>query len=358
MLLKSYRVGALVGQSRQAQFYAALNTETDTPVLMEEFFPFTVVGRRPGDPRAVVQKKQHYEMACRLFLENTEDRGLALSDAFAMNNTVYRIYTLSPLLPPSEQAAALIDTPIYFRDQQRQPLMTINALPIPPIPRKRRYRAPLKKTWPGWLVLILLLALGVFLLTGIGQQPEEPGLPYATMDSTQEPTEEPTPEPVFEPADEPTDAPSPKPTDKPTKEPTAKPTKIATPEPADEPTKAPSPKPTDNPTKEPTAKPTKIATPEPADKPTNAPSPKPTVKPTKEPTVKPTKIATPEPADEPTNAPSQKPTDKPTKEPTAKPTKIATPEPADEDSATTQASGKDTSAQDNSSQEQVEVSGK
>lgn len=138
-----YRVGALVAQNRQAQCYCALDTRNERPVLLEEFFPFTVVGRKTGQNQvSVARRYPNYEMAVSMFEHSTQRRCLDLLGTLRENNTVYRIYELNSLTPPAAQAERMLDDPIRFHDEIGAPLMTINGLPIPKLPRERKMRVP------------------------------------------------------------------------------------------------------------------------------------------------------------------------------------------------------------------------
>lgn len=138
-----YRVGALVAQNRQAQCYCALDTRNERPVLLEEFFPFTVVGRKTGQNQvSVARGYPNYEMAVSMFEHSTQRRCLDLLGTLRENNTVYRIYELNSLTPPAAQAERMLDDPIRFHDEIGAPLMTINGLPIPKLPKERKMRVP------------------------------------------------------------------------------------------------------------------------------------------------------------------------------------------------------------------------
>ena len=159
-MVASYRVGAVLAQNRQAQFYCALPQDASDAVLLEEFFPHAVVGRRRGSHEIVcVQNQDNFKQACTMFRDSQADRGLPLIEAFEANNTIYRVYKLSTLQSPAEQCANLVNAPISFRSAGGGLTLTVNALSIPPMPHKRAYRSA--PSGAGRRKLRLGIALGV-----------------------------------------------------------------------------------------------------------------------------------------------------------------------------------------------------
>ncbi len=132
--------GIALAVSRQAICYSAMDLETNTQVLLEEFYPSAAVKRENGN---VVQKRSdaRFAEAAELFA-NTKETGrkAKLIKVTKENNTVYREYELNPVdnRTPEKAADVLLDYPIRFRDKNDKPLFSINALPIPPLPEKKR----------------------------------------------------------------------------------------------------------------------------------------------------------------------------------------------------------------------------
>lgn len=214
--LNGYLFGAMLASNRQAQFYCALDKASETPVIIEEFFPYMAAGRRPDSSEVVnVLEKEAFEEARALFLASTAERKLKLLTAFEANNTAYRVYALSALTPPSAQCEEMVQEPVFFRDATGQPLMTINSLAIPPMPAQRGHRKNPHARSLGRVIAIilavLLLAAGTaaaLFMTGV-----LPGVPalFATPEPTVQVTS--TPAPATEaPTAEPTEVPTPEPT--------------------------------------------------------------------------------------------------------------------------------------------------
>ena len=140
----SYRIGLMKFNSRQSQVYTAVHNETSTPVIIEEFFPAKLAGRAPntaevtlasGEPEIV----QRYQQACLLIEASTQKRPLKRIETFRANNTVYSVFEPVGTVSIAAQCEMMADNPYYFRDQNGMPMMTINALPIPGMPRERTY---------------------------------------------------------------------------------------------------------------------------------------------------------------------------------------------------------------------------
>jgi hypothetical protein len=157
-----------------------------------------------------------------------------------------------------------------------------------------RGEPPRKKVLPKATAVVLLLAVGVFMLivAGIwagrevilGFVTPPTDTPCPTAKFTGEPTVEPTVELTLEPTEEPTEEPTAEltsePTEEPTEEPTAEPTSEPTEEPTEEPTAEPTSEPTEEPTEGPTVEPTEESMAGPTKEPTKKPTPKPTNTPT------------------------------------------------------------------------------
>lgn len=213
-------IGAMIGSNRQAQFYCALCKDNEEAVLVEEYFPYTVAGRKNNTPPVVnVPKDSNYDTAREMFRTSTIDREVVLIDTIDANNTAYRVYQLSPLKTLEEQYERLVNDPLVFRSSAGKLALTINGLAVPPIPEKRPYRRnPRKgKNRKIMTVLLSLLAAAAILacvafvvLPGVTGQPIGDllaGKPPAT--ATPQPTEIPTPTPM------PTPSPTPVPTNTP-----------------------------------------------------------------------------------------------------------------------------------------------
>ncbi|MGN0746494.1 MAG: hypothetical protein ACI4ML_07460 [Aristaeellaceae bacterium] len=143
-MVGKYRIGLLKAASRQSQVYTGIDVYSSSPVLIEEFLPAKVAGRHPEDPRVLLAKndaqtQQRFQKACRMIEESTQNRPLRKLTVFRANNTVYTVFTPMSNAPVDAQCEALADHPVYFRGPDDQPLMTINALPIPPMPLERAY---------------------------------------------------------------------------------------------------------------------------------------------------------------------------------------------------------------------------
>ncbi len=140
----SYRVGVLKSSSRQSQIYAAVHTETSAPVILEEFFPANMVGRVQNTTEVVLAEKdeaveERYEWAVDLIEKSTQKRPMERKEVFRANNTIYSVFDPVANVKVAVQCEVLADNPWYFRDQDGKPMMSINALSIPPMPQDRPY---------------------------------------------------------------------------------------------------------------------------------------------------------------------------------------------------------------------------
>lgn len=143
-LVGSYRIGVMKSNSRQSQVYTAVHDDTSVPVIIEEFFPGKVAVREQnreevsltsGDPGVA----ERFEQACRMIEASTQKRPLKRIDAVRANNTVYSVFEPVPTASVAAQCEMTADNPYYFRDQNGMPSMTINAMPIPPMPAARSF---------------------------------------------------------------------------------------------------------------------------------------------------------------------------------------------------------------------------
>ena len=139
-----YRIGVMKSNSRQSQIYAAAHTETSTPVIIEEFFPAKVVGRRPDSAEVSLvtdneEQAQRFEQGCLLLEASAQKRPLNRLETFRANNTVYSVFEPAGTTPIAAQCEMMADYPYYFRDQNGMPMMSINLLTIPPMPALRDY---------------------------------------------------------------------------------------------------------------------------------------------------------------------------------------------------------------------------
>ena len=149
-MIGKYRIGVLKAVSRQSQVYTGIDIQASTPVLIEEFLPAKTAGRHPDDPRVLLakndaQNQQRFQQACRLLEESRQNRPLRKVAVLRANNTVYSVFAPMPNVPVDAQCEALADNPVFFRNEGNQPLMTINALAIPPMPRERPFSTDVKE---------------------------------------------------------------------------------------------------------------------------------------------------------------------------------------------------------------------
>lgn len=136
-----YRLGNALGESRQAVAYAAWDEGSSRAVLLEEFYPKSNATRTESGQVISKRNAGLFEHA-RDFFSNmniqTEKR-LNCTDSFLAGGTAWRVYLPLPGIPLHEQAEALLDNPVLFRDNQDRILMTINALAMPELPAKRGF---------------------------------------------------------------------------------------------------------------------------------------------------------------------------------------------------------------------------
>ena len=162
VLSSRYNIGAALAQSRQGICYAALDSVTETPVLVEEFYPRSAV-RRDG---LRVMPKEGFSKSFQTAL-NAEPTGRTLNcqEVIKANGTVYRVYQPKAGESLDKQAAALLDSPVLFRNSAGEPTMSINLLPIPSLPKARKaqgsHHVQAKRAHRTLLVLLLLVVLVV-----------------------------------------------------------------------------------------------------------------------------------------------------------------------------------------------------
>ena len=238
----SYRIGLMKSNSRQSQVYTAVHTETSVPVIIEEFFPAAMVGRVQGKTEVSLVKEdedslQRFQQGCLLLEASAQKRPLKRLESFRANNTVYSVFEPAGTVSVAAQCEMMADNPYYFRDQNGMPMMSINLLTIPPMPKQREYNPEqYKKQAPitqpaeeddrfagriitenekrqkrnrliitlGSIAAALVVLVGVGFGTGLVQRIVEPK-PTATP--IPEVTETPKPEPTATPTPEPTQAP-------------------------------------------------------------------------------------------------------------------------------------------------------
>lgn len=140
----NYRIGVMKTNSRQSQIYAAAHTETSAPVIIEEFFPAKIVGRKPDNPEVSLVSDDEdlahrFQQGCLLLESSAQKRPLKRLETFRANNTVYSVFEPVATMPIAAQCERMADNPYYFRDQNGMPMMTINLLTIPPMPALRGY---------------------------------------------------------------------------------------------------------------------------------------------------------------------------------------------------------------------------
>lgn len=131
--LGHFQAGVLLGQSRQAQCYIGIDCNTEKPVLIEEFFPFNVLGRHAGKPgTSVVGDAANFERAKAQFAgaRAREDQ----AEVVLENGTAYRVHKRQKKLEPAQQAADILEKPVMFHAEDGAPKLSINALTIPAMP--------------------------------------------------------------------------------------------------------------------------------------------------------------------------------------------------------------------------------
>ena len=238
----SYRIGLMKSNSRQSQVYTAVHTETSAPVIIEEFFPAAMVGRVQGKTEVSLVKEdedslQRFQQGCLLLEASAQKRPLKRLESFRANNTVYSVFEPAGTVSVAAQCEMMADNPYYFRDQNGMPMMSINLLTIPPMPKQREYNPEqYKKQAPitqpaeeddrfagriitenekrqkrnrliitlGSIAAALVVLVGVGFGTGLVQRIVDPK-PTATP--IPEVTETPKPEPTATTTPEPTQAP-------------------------------------------------------------------------------------------------------------------------------------------------------
>ena len=289
-LLNRYELGNALSASRQSIAYVAWDAQRGCAVIVTEFFPAAVVQRKQ-DCAFPKRNAAQFQAALDMYQRSAVPAPLPLVQSFFANGTAYRVYQPQAAAPIADQAEALLDRPILFRNEKNEPLMTINALLIPPMPARRRFARVGKKRRLAAALAFALLVFGV-------------GVASAALTGMISPLPAPTPVPVVVLR---TATPSPAPTAMPTIAPTEAPTATPTIEPTEAPTATPTPVPTAAPTAAPTT-----ATPTPAPTtatPTPAPSPSPT---TATPTPVPTATTSVTPSGATSNTPTASTSDAPT----------------------------------------------
>lgn len=140
----NYRIGLMKTNSRQSQVYTAAHNETSAPVIIEEFFPAKIVGRVQDNPEVSLvsdeeEIAQRFQQGCLLIEASAQKRPLKRLECFRANNTVYSVFEPTATMNVSAQCEMMADNPYYFRGPNGMPMMSINLLPIPPMPKQREY---------------------------------------------------------------------------------------------------------------------------------------------------------------------------------------------------------------------------
>ena len=170
-----FTAGIVLGTSRQAICYSAMDTRTGNLVLLEELFPPAAVKREGKNVIQANAEAKWTEAVERFAATQETDRKAQPIAVLRENQTAYRVYAteLKEGQAPEELAEELLDHPIRFRDDSNKPLFSINALPILPLPPETAYtggtaKQPKKETEKSRkglliaaLVLILLALAGI-----------------------------------------------------------------------------------------------------------------------------------------------------------------------------------------------------
>jgi len=141
LLAQRYLLGNPLGRNIQSVVYIALDEWNQTKVLVEEFYP-EPGGARNGDRITIASREPELlAQAIEIFgtAEEKNDRPLKLLNAFAYGQTAIRVYQMDSAMERADQADLLLDAPVRFRDAQGQPLMSVNVLPIPPLPEESAF---------------------------------------------------------------------------------------------------------------------------------------------------------------------------------------------------------------------------
>ena len=167
-----YTLGNALSSSRQSIGYVAWDAGMDTRVLVEEFFPAAIVSRG-ADGRIVIKRnKEQFARARALFLDAPLEgiRPLKCSHSFDTLNTAMRVYPLDEHQDALTRMEELLDAPILFRDPAGSPLMSINGLLIPPLPKSREYKPSsyFDKNRKRRSLIIALISLIAICVIGIG----------------------------------------------------------------------------------------------------------------------------------------------------------------------------------------------
>lgn len=100
-------IGVLLTTNRQAQFYAAIEADTERRIIVEEFLPYVTMGRVSGhEETSVVKHPESVAEAKRLFLNSRQQRCLPLLRTMERNGTVYRIYDAGEEKPERKSGTA------------------------------------------------------------------------------------------------------------------------------------------------------------------------------------------------------------------------------------------------------------
>lgn len=166
-----YILGNALSSSRQSIGYAAWDTKMNTRVLIEEFYPQAIVSRGADGCVNPRKNKEQFARARALFLDAPLEgtRPIKCSHSFDTLNTAMRAYPLDEHHDALTRMEELLDAPIFFRDSAGNPVMTINALLIPSLPKAREYKpsSSLGKRKKKRTLIIALISLVALVIIGV-----------------------------------------------------------------------------------------------------------------------------------------------------------------------------------------------
>jgi len=148
VLQNRYELGGALQAGFQSIAYVAYDRNAGATVLVSEFFPKNLAGRGGLD---VFINRNHalFAQACGMYIAAPAPEGFRLTAAFEENNTGYRVFALPGGAEQALQLAdQLLDHPVYFRGSDGRPMMSVNALEIPPLPPERPYNGNHASTMP------------------------------------------------------------------------------------------------------------------------------------------------------------------------------------------------------------------
>ena len=181
MLNQRYQLGNALAESRQAIGYIAWDAQNNRAVLLEEFYPKSNATRTDNGQVVSRRNPAMFKQAQEMFGSAGPETGKLIPciDAFMAGGTAWRVYQPNPDQPVDLQMDALLDRPVFFRDPSQRAFMTVNALPMPELPRKREFqptariarkrRNRLIKRIALGVAAALLLLVGAFFLLAMGR---------------------------------------------------------------------------------------------------------------------------------------------------------------------------------------------